>query len=424
MRPGTLLFILSLPFVVLAAPALRAQEVLNWGDFELCDDCGIEITELVRLGDADGPGIIEGTGRSVVRDRELGYLVYAVGGTYIKVFGHDGTFQRKIGREGDGPGEFRGIIDVDVVDGRIVVLDPMRGHIFVLSPTGEYIGGHLYEYRPGRFTPVGDGRIVVTSSNWRSRVVEHPLQMIDVASGVTVLEFGAVNAGERKTDVGMLFGGQEVGSVLNRSRTVWWASRPLPTVQEWSLEGERVRVIEGELPWFPAITDFPDRRREPPATRWRGVALDGEDNLWMLIQTADPEWDEIEMIPGPEGPQLPPGRGDDYRDNRIDVFNLQERRHLGRHVWDATGLVLMNHGGEPAVSVLEYDDAMVPQIVVYGVRVRGRYRGDVADGRRSARCDHPGVDSLATVPWAVAQRTSAPSVEAKTSHRHTACLLP
>ena len=204
MRPGTLLFILSLPFVVLAAPALRAQEVLNWGDFELCDDCGIEITELVRLGDADGPGIIEGTGRSVVRDRELGYLVYAVGGTYIKVFGHDGTFQRKIGREGDGPGEFRGIIDVDVVDGRIVVLDPMRGHIFVLSPTGEYIGGHLYEYRPGRFTPVGDGRIVVTSSNWRSRVVEHPLQMIDVASGVTVL---------------------------------------------------------------------PDRRREPPATRWRGCRV-------------------------------------------------------------------------------------------------------------------------------------------------------
>ena len=41
-------------------------------------------------------------------------------------------------------------------------------------------------------------------------------------------------------------------------------------------------------------------------------------------------------------------------------------------MWDATGLVLMNHGGEPAVSVLEYDDAMVPQIVVYGVRVRGR----------------------------------------------------
>ena len=363
---------LFLPFLFLAAPALWAQEVLNWDDFELCDDCEIEVTELVRLGDADGPGIIEGGGRLVAWDGELGYLVYPVGGAYIKVFGHDGTFQRKIGREGDGPGEFRGIIDVDVVDGRIVVLDPRRGRIFVLSPTGEYITGHLYEYRPGRFTPVGDGRIVVTSSNWRSRVVENPLQMIDLASGATTLEFGAVNAGDRKTDVEVLFGGQEVGSVLSRSGTVWWASRPRPSVQEWSLEGEQLRVIEGELPWFPAITEFPDRSREPPPTRWRGVALDGDDNLWMLAQTADPEWDEIEMIPGPEGPQLPPGRGDDYRDNRIDVFNLQERRHVGRHVWDATGMALMDHGGEPAVSVLEYDDAMVPQMVIYRVRVKER----------------------------------------------------
>lgn len=364
--------LLALPLLLLTPPTLPAQEVLNWGDFELCDDCGLEVTELVRLGDGDGPGIIEGSGRLVVWNRDLGYLVHAVGGAYIKVFGHDGTFQRKIGREGDGPGEFRGIIDVDVVDGRIVVLDPMRGRIFVLSPTGEYISGHLYEYRPGRFTPVGDGRIVVTSSNWRSRVVEHPLQLIDVASGATTLEFGAVNAGERKTDVELRFGGQEAGSVLSRSGTVWWASRPRPAVQEWSLEGEQLRVIDGELPWFPAITEFPDRRREPPATRLRGVALDGNENLWLLVETADPEWDEIEMIPGPEGPELPPGRGDDYRDNRIDVFSLRERRHLGRHVWDATGFTLMEHGGEPAVSVLEYSDAMVPQIVVYRVRVKER----------------------------------------------------
>ena len=364
--------LLFLPFLFLAAPALRAQEVLNWDDFELCNDCEIEVTELVRLGDADGPGIIEGIARSVTWDRELGYLVYPVTGAYIKVFGHDGTFQRKIGREGDGPGEFRGIIDVDVVDGRIVVLDWMRGHIFILSPTGEYITGHLYKYRPGEFTRAGDGRIVVTSSNWRSRVVENPLQLIDLASGATTLEFGAVNAGDRKTDVELLFGGQEQGSVLSRSGTVWWASSPRPSVQEWSLEGEQLRLIEGDLPWFPAITEFPDRRREPPAARWYGVALDGKDNLWMLAQTPDPEWDEIEMLPGPEGPELPPGRRDDYQDTRIDVFSLQERRHLGRHVWDAAVMDLIDHGGEPAVSVLEYDDAMVPQIVVYGVRVKER----------------------------------------------------
>lgn len=43
----------------------------------------------------------------------------------------------------------------------------MRGRIFLLSPTGEYIAGHVYQYRPGRFTPVGDGRIVVTGPQAR-----------------------------------------------------------------------------------------------------------------------------------------------------------------------------------------------------------------------------------------------------------------
>lgn len=104
MNPRTTFFTLPLAFL-LSTPALPAQQVLNWGDFELCNDCELEVTELVRLGDAEGPGIIEGSARLVTWDRELGYLLYPGVGAYIKVFGHDGTFQRKIGREGDGPGD-------------------------------------------------------------------------------------------------------------------------------------------------------------------------------------------------------------------------------------------------------------------------------------------------------------------------------
>ena len=85
----------------MAAPALPAQEVLNWGDFELCNDCELEVTELVRLGDADGPGIIEGADVRVVWDEELGYLHFLRLGTRIKIFDHDGTFLREIGGEGN-----------------------------------------------------------------------------------------------------------------------------------------------------------------------------------------------------------------------------------------------------------------------------------------------------------------------------------
>ena len=68
----------------------------------------------------------------------------------------------------------------------------------------------------------------------------------------------------------------------------------------------------------------------------------------------------------------PPAMADDARDMRLDIFSLRERRHLGRHVWDQASAGMLSRGGDPAVSVLEYDDAMVPRIVVYGVRERGR----------------------------------------------------
>ncbi|MDE2794503.1 MAG: 6-bladed beta-propeller [Gemmatimonadota bacterium] len=142
--------------LLLAAPTLLAQEVLNWHDFELCDDCELEVSELVRLGDADGPGIIESDMMLAAWGEELGYLLSPLGGTGIKIFDHDGTFIREIGGEGDGPGEFRSIYDLDVIDGRIVVLDGTKSAVVILSPEGEYITQHplpgrrtVYARRPG-----------------------------------------------------------------------------------------------------------------------------------------------------------------------------------------------------------------------------------------------------------------------------------
>ncbi len=352
-----------------ATPALPAQEVLNWDDFELCEDCQLEITELVRLGAADGPGIIESATSLVVWNEGLGYLVSPMGGTGIKVFDQGGRFVQVFGREGDGPGEFRSITDVDVIDGQIVVLDSRKRALVILSLEGQYITEHSYRFQPGRFTPVGGGRIVVTSTNWRSRVIDHPLHLVDLSSGATILEFGAANAGGELTDVERNFGGMVQGSVASRPGTVWWGAIPNPAVQEWSLEGEFVRTMEGELPWFPAISEFPDRSREPPPTTLRSLALDAEDRLWMMVSTADPEWDEVETIQTPEGAVTPVARIDDARDMRLDIFDLGERRHLGRYVWDQGSARILNRGGALAVTVLEYDDAMVPQMVVYEVRV-------------------------------------------------------
>lgn len=307
----------------------------------------------------------------VVWNEDLGYLYFPLGGTRIKIFGHEGTFIREIGGEGDGPGEFRSIVDVEVVDGRIAVLDGAKRAVVILSPTGEYITRHGYEFVPGRVASAGPGRIVVTSTNTWSRDIDQPLHLMDLTSGATTLEFGAVNAGAEKTDADRRFIGMVRGSVLSRPGTAWWGSIRTPAVQEWSLEGELVRDFDGELPWFPEISDWPDLGKEPPATVLDGLALDPDDHLWMLVITADAAWDEVELGASNEGSFVRPSSRDEAEDMRLDVFSLRERRHLGRYVWDESNAVMLDRGGAPAVGVLEYGDAMVPQIVVYGVLVTG-----------------------------------------------------
>ena len=373
MKSTGLLVLLPIP-LLLTATALPAQEVLNWNDFELCNDCELEVTELVRLGDADGPGIIEGADVRVVWDEEIGYLHFLRLGTRIKIFGHDGTFLREIGGEGDGPGEFRGILYVQVIDGRVVVLDALKSAIVILSPAGEYIAQHSYRLpETGPISPVGQDRIVVATTNWRTRVIEHPLHLVDLSSGAITLRFGAANAGAEVTGLQWNFGKSVAASVLSRPGTVWWGWIATPAVQEWSAEGELLRDFDGDLPWFPEIHEAPDRAREPPETLLRQLALDGNDNLWMLIRTADPEWDEVPMVQTPRGGPYPASdTEDDYHDLRLDIFSLGERRHLGKHVWDGYTTALLDRGGEPAVFVLEYGRAMIPQIVVYGVRAGGR----------------------------------------------------
>ncbi|MYI06630.1 MAG: 6-bladed beta-propeller, partial [Gemmatimonadetes bacterium] len=98
-----------------------AYEAANWNGFELCADCKLELTEVVRLGDAEGAGAIEGSEPVVTWSARSGYVV--AGPTFLQVFDDDGRFVRRIGRRGEGPGEFTAVADAHVVDDRLVALD-------------------------------------------------------------------------------------------------------------------------------------------------------------------------------------------------------------------------------------------------------------------------------------------------------------
>ena len=336
------------------------HEVTNWSDFELCDDCELTLTEVARFGDADGPGTIESIAPRVSWNEQLGYVV--VGSTSLQIFDDDGRFVRRIGREGEEPGEFGRVVDAHVVGGRLVALDHARSSWSIFNLAGEFVEARPYGYSPGPFTPVGGSRVVVVNLDRSPELAGLPLHLADIDSGVPSLHFGSSDA-----RVPGPFADDVQASVTSGRGTVWWGTAGSPRVEEWSIDDELLRVVDGGLPWFPAVTESIDPTREPPSTLLRSLALDNQEHLWMTVRTADPEWREVELERTAEGYRVPAERRGDYMDTRLDIFDLDEERHIGSYLWDSPYVRLLNLGGEPAVSLVVYTEEMVPQVVVYRV---------------------------------------------------------
>lgn len=345
-------------------PLAETPEVTRWNDFQLCAECGLVLTEVVRFGDADGPGLIEGAAPGVSWSELMGYVVTSP--TFLQLFDDEGRFVRRIGRAGEGPGEFDGIADAHVVGGRLVVLDRVRRSWSIFDRSGRFVGRRPYGHQTGPFVPVGGDRVAVVARDRSSQAGGSPLHLAHIDSGVPSLHFGSRDVweyGRRDRP----YADSIRGSVVGRPGTVWWGAAGSPRVQEWSVDDELLRVIEGELPWFPEVTESIDPATEPPSTLLRSIALDGREYLWMMVRTADPRWRDVELERTADGYRVPPERRADYLDTRLDIFDLEEKRHIGRYVWDSPYARLINLGGEPAVSVVEYDEEIVPQVVVYRV---------------------------------------------------------
>ena len=351
---------LSLLVLICCVTAVQAQQTADWKDFEICTECKLELTEVVRLGDAHGQGMIESANPRVTWSAEVGYVV--VGRTFFQVFDDDGRFLRRVGREGDGPGEFRGGGDVHVVGGQLVALDYAKRAWVIFDTVGGFVDQRRYGYVGGEFVPVGGTQVVVVDMDRSPSVVGYPLHLVDIESGAPSLHFGSTESW-----VFTPYADDVKGSMISRPGTVWWGTAASPRIQEWSVSNQLLRVIEGELPWFPRFTEPIDPTREPPSTLLQSLALDDGERLWMTVRTADPGWRDVELIRDEEGPYVPLSRRIDYLDTRLDIFDLQSRRHLGSYFWDNPNGSIFDLGGEPAIRIVEYTEETLPQVVIYRI---------------------------------------------------------
>jgi hypothetical protein len=96
-----------------------------------------ELKELWRVGGYDDEEVLFGVITDIIADRDGNFYLLDSQLSEVQVYSPDGEFQRTIGREGEGPGEFRLAFNLLLLpNGNIGVLQAFPSKIIGLTPDG------------------------------------------------------------------------------------------------------------------------------------------------------------------------------------------------------------------------------------------------------------------------------------------------
>ncbi len=258
-----------------------------------CSDCRIRFDTVVTVGGASA-GSASVTQYATVAVDHYGRVLVASGvvAPEISVFDSTGSFERTIGRGGDGPGEYRFITHLDVSENFLHVFDAGRGRTlldedFDVVRTDQF-QGQVYSSA----VPSGDELLlaaVVPSADG----VGHPYHRLGPDGDIS--SFGY--------DGSVFAGGHPVRVVAASGNVMWVAEQESNALTRLMLDGElsthELRVAR-RVDWFD--------RENPSTPSWprslvRAVRLD-EQGLWVLGHVPDPKWTEryTESVPIPDDP--------------------------------------------------------------------------------------------------------------------------
>ena len=365
--------------VLLAAPgSARAQEVTILTE-DLCETCSIEIIPDVVLG-TDGESVTEyardlhrlADGRFVMT-----FQIHATG--EFTIFAADGSSFRRIGRQGEGPGEYQRVYRVRDQGSRFHVFDMFRrmtvldadfavvrtarvpcwectGRDMEILPDGSAVLNSLEARKGDPYTTARDWfaiQVVGQDGEFLRQLDEVPV----VGPARPVEEF------RRHLEVAP--DGSVLSAHLERYR-----------IDRWDPEtGELLSAHARDVAWFPAPED-PDRMRgppdDPPRSMVTGMELDAEGRLWLSLSRPAADWrDRLERRGRPGSPEGGGGGwryGPGSREYVLEVLDLDSGRVLFSEVLEVRDNRYLIAPGWLA----DYDDeAIVPVYRMYRVELAG-----------------------------------------------------
>lgn len=264
-----------------AAGAQPTPEVVS---IRRCAECNVELKPVVTLGDANGPGALESDVNQVRRDSRGRYFVFN-GGPSIWVFDPRGAFVTRLGRDGDGPGEFREVSGVLPARGdSIIVFDWVHRRMTVFSPDLRFVRTAPTGVPGGLQSAVVGDHLLINAMVRTPGRIGHPLHFLDY-DGSILLSFGSQD-GLYRPD---LRDALELRQVTSHANGVWSAWVSQYQLEEWDTAGRLRRILRRDVPWFPTWWRPGRTGESPPAPTTTGIQISG-DTLWVLVLVPAPAW--------------------------------------------------------------------------------------------------------------------------------------
>ena len=367
----------ALALLVLPSPA-SAQEVTVLTE-NLCASCSLEITPDVLLG-ADGESVI-GSAWDIQRlsDGRFTMAFQNISAwAEFTVFSADGSDFHRVGREGEGPGEYGHVVWVREYGEELYVFDNLRRRMTVLDSAFEAV----------RTAPVGclecngfdmamlpDGRVALnyfmpggSREEAFSADAGFALHILG-PDGQTLHFMDEIPTKSPLTPTEDPYRFLDVatdGSLLSLHLTSYRIDRWDPAT------GELLETFARGADWFPDGRSYSHAAApaRPPTTGTRAMHLDDAGRVWVYISRPAPDWeDRLERTPPDAHPEWGPWKyGPGSSEGVIEVLDLESGRVLVSQVLDLEG----GWGQFFAPGwMATYDEEGIPQYRMWRVSLAG-----------------------------------------------------
>lgn len=352
-----------------ARSPVRAQRIVTHVPTNVsCTRCNIRVKEGTVIGRDDEDGALTSWPDVVLGLRGGRYLVAGGRGeeSVPRVFSARGEFERRIGREGAGPGEFRGIKAAFVWHDSLFLFDRGNARMAVLSPE---FAVHRHAPAPTQVHSVDamSSGFALSGPIRDAQRVGHPVHLFS--------QLGEYlrPLGDSAETVTLRSGLRPFAIARARDGGVWtvpmWGGYEL---KRWNPDGTLQAALVVHSDWYKSAPSQGSITPSSPPIAQISRIYEAEDGLvWVLALVADPEWHRG------LGPAVMDERRVGYPivdrskvfDAMIEVVDPSAGRIVARHRLDLPFQFVVRHG-----EIGRYDESGVdgPRIHTVWMSLSGR----------------------------------------------------